>query len=93
MGAVFRRGDKLYIRFKDATGKWVQRGTGLGASERRKAAKVLERVEARIAAGASLAEAAEGPITVKRYFERWIAERRASRLRTAHDDDLESGST
>src|SRR5687768_6695457 len=87
MGVVFQRGNKLYIRFKDATGKWIQRGTGLGPGEKRKAQHVVDQIEARIAAGAEFDETNTGPVTVARYFERWIKERKLSKLRSAHDDD------
>jgi excisionase family DNA binding protein len=76
MGSVYKRGQKLWIRFKGPDGKWTQSKTDYRVGQERQARKLLEKVEARIAAGAELGEAEKGPITVARYAEGWIEERK-----------------
>src|SRR5713226_2465102 len=52
-----------------------------------KAGKLLEAIERRIQATASLGEAALGPFTVKRYLVRWIEDRRVRNVASAGDDE------
>jgi integrase len=75
MGCIYRRGTRLWIRFKGPDGKWTQRKTSHFAGNEPKARKLLFEVEAKIAAGAEFAEAGSGPITVARYAEKWISDR------------------
>ena len=75
MGSVYRRGNKLWIRFKGADGKWTQSTTDYSVGQERAARKLLSKVEDKIAAGLELGEAEEGPLTVARYAARWIEER------------------
>lgn len=76
MGSVYKRGQKLWIRFKGPDGKWTQSKTDYMVGQERLARKLLTKVEDKIAAGAELGEADQGPLTVARYAERWIEERR-----------------
>lgn len=75
MGSVYKRGQKLWIRFKGPDGKWTQSKTDYRLGQERLARKLLAKVEDKIAAGAELGEAEQGPLTVKRYAERWTEER------------------
>jgi len=76
MGSVYKRRQKLWIRFKGPDGKWTQSKTDYRVGEERLARKLLAKVEDKIAAGAELGEAEQGPLTVARYAERWIDERK-----------------
>lgn len=76
MGSVYPRGNKLWIRFKGPDGKWTQSKTDLSVGQERQARKLLERVESKIAAGVEFGEKDAGPLTVARYSERWLEERR-----------------
>jgi integrase len=75
MGCIYRRGTRLWIRFKGPDGKWTQRKTSHLVGSEPKARKLLIEVEAKIEAGAEFAEAGSGPITVARYAEKWISDR------------------
>jgi integrase len=86
MGYVYKRGNSLWIGYHDAQGKLHQVSTGLEVGDEKKARQVLQRIEARIQAGIELGEAESGPLTVARYAERWIEERKARGISAAHDD-------
>jgi integrase len=75
VGSVYPRKNKLWLRHKGPDGKWTQSNTPYQVGQERLAKKLLDRVEAKIAAGAEFAEEVEGPLTVKRFAERWIADR------------------
>src|SRR5689334_16066258 len=84
MGSVYLHGQKLWIRFKGPKG-WTQRRTEFVVGQEKQARAVLEQLEARISAGASVAEI--GPITVERYFTTWIEERQAE-ISTWQNDEF-----
>ena len=87
MGSIYKRGNRLWLCFKDTTGKWRYKSTGLEASQRKKAKDVLDRIEARIAAGKEVGEDNAGAVTVARYAARWIDERKVSGVRSVRDDE------
>ena len=76
MGCIYRRGTRLWIRFKGPDGKWTQQKTSLLAGSEAKARKLLLEVEAKITAGAEFAPASSGPITVAAYAAKWLIERK-----------------
>src|SRR5215470_3365442 len=71
MASVFRRGQKLYAKIRDATGVWQQVATGFDvgheAAARRWARETQREADARRDGG--------GPLTVAAYAERWLATR------------------
>jgi hypothetical protein len=67
MGSVYKRGQKLWIRFKGSDGKWTQSKTDYKLGDERLARKLLDKVEDKIAAGLELGEAEQGPLTLARY--------------------------
>jgi len=81
MGCIYRRGNKLWIRFKGPDGRWTQQKTSHSVGNETKVRKLLLETEARIAAGTAFAAgnpdltAGGGPITVGRYAKKWIEER------------------
>jgi len=81
MGCIYRRGNKLWIRFKGPDGRWTQQKTSHSVGSEPKARKLLLEVEARIAAGTAFAAgsldlaAGAGPITVGHYAKKWIEDR------------------
>jgi len=75
MGCIYRRGTRLWIRFKGPDGKWTQQKTSHLVGSEPKARKLLIEVEAKIAAGAEFAAAGTGPITVALYADKWISDR------------------
>ena len=77
MGSVYKRKNKLWIRFKGDNGKWTQSKTPFHVGQEREARKLLDRVQAKIAAGEELGIADEGPLTVERFAKNWIADRKA----------------
>jgi len=87
MGTVYGRKNKLWIGYKDAGGRWTYVPTEFVVGQESKARKLLEAVERRVAAAARLGEAALGPVTVRRYFERWVEDRRSRKVGSAGDDE------
>jgi integrase len=84
MGSVYLHGRKLWIRFKGPNG-WTQRRTEFIAGQEKQARAVLEQLEARLRAGATIIET--GPLTVERYFATWIQDRKAE-IATWQNDDF-----
>ncbi len=76
MGPVYRRGKKLWLRFKGLDGKWTQSKTDFVVGQERQAREALRKLEHRIAANHELGEPEKGPVTVARYAERWLEGRR-----------------
>lgn len=87
MGYIYKRGKKLWVGYTGPDGRLEQKPTGLRVGQKRKAQKLLDRIEAQIAAGKEFDEAELGPVTVKRYGEKWIEGRRADSIMTAGDDE------
>ena len=76
MGSVFRRGGKLWLKFKNVAGEWTNKSSGLAVGDEKKARALLEKTEARVRARVEAGETeAEGPLTVKQYAARWLARR------------------
>ena len=87
MGFIYRRGNKLWIRYKGPDGKLKSDSTGLDIKQRKKAERILAKIEARIAAGAQLDELELGPVTLKRYATSWIEEREKQGIISVKDDE------
>ena len=75
MGTIYKRGKKLWLGYKNADGKWTYAATGLSVGEEAKAKKLLEKIKAKVDAGVRFGEVDQGPVTVKRFAERWLEER------------------
>src|SRR3990167_6260825 len=82
---VYRRHNRLWCNLRDESGEWVKKPTPYSVGEEKKAEKyAAERqriIDERRAAGT------EGPVTVKRYAEKWIKERTERGVRSASRDD------
>jgi integrase len=87
MGTVYARGNKLWIGYKDMGGTRKYAPTKFTVGQEPKARKLLDAIERRIQAAATLGEGALGPLTVRRYFERWIQDRRSRNVASAGDDE------
>jgi integrase len=91
MGSIYPRKRKLWVRYKDESGKWVGAATPFPLGEETKAKRYLRELQAGIAArketGAALGLPPGAPVTVRRFAERWIADRQALGIRSADDDD------
>jgi integrase len=86
VGYVFKRGAKLWIGWWDADKKLHQASTGLPVGQEAKAEETMRKVEARAKAGEQIDEFMLGPVTVRRYHERWTRDRIANGLYSAADD-------
>ena len=75
MGTIYARGKKLWMGFKDAEGKWRYEATGLDVGQEAQAKKLLEKVTAKVAAGVRFGDVDLGPVTVRRFVDRWLEER------------------
>jgi hypothetical protein len=72
MGSVFARGKRLYVNYKQVSGRWMQRRTDFVVGQEEDAKAFLEDLERTIDAAIDLGEREEGPLTVERYARRWI---------------------
>src|SRR6185436_10194 len=87
---IFARGTRLWARYKDEKGQWVNERTGYAVGQEDKAKRYLARIvglarDAREGAKAS-PPTATGSITVKDYVERWLEDRKALSLASWSDD-------
>lgn len=73
--SIFTRGRKLYAKIKDAAGVWRQYATGFDVGLEDEARRWAEDL-ARQAAAARAAGVEAGPLTVTRYADRWLEQRR-----------------
>lgn len=87
---VYARGSRLWIRYKDEKGEWVNERTGYAVGEEEKASRYFARLD-------SLAREAEktqktrdtGPrasLTLADFIERWLEERKELELASWSDD-------
>jgi integrase len=75
MGSVFRRGNRLWIKYKTVAGKWVNKPAKLNVGEEKKAHMLLKKTEAGVRARIDAGERDDGPLTVKSFGVKWIANR------------------
>ncbi len=73
MASIYARGDKLWARLKDETGKWVARPTPYSVGQEREAKRYVtaaqKAIDARTATGASPV------LTVRQFATTWLAKR------------------
>ncbi len=90
MGSLYVKGAKLWIRYKDETGKWVGAPTESRPGEEKRALRHLATVEADVKAmveAKTRADVEPGtPLTVAAYVKRWLADRARLGLRSLPDD-------
>src|SRR5438046_623102 len=75
MGSIFVRGSRLWLRYKTASGKWVNKSSKLAVGQERRARILLQKTEDRIAATVEAGGSDPEPLTVARYCERWVEQR------------------
>jgi integrase len=75
MGSVYKRGGKLWIWYRDATGARRWDPTPFHPGEEARAQALLSETEAQAAAERRFGAEAEGPVTVARFAQRWLAGR------------------
>ena len=75
MGSIFVRGSKLWLRYKTASGKWVNKASGLPVGQERRARTLLDKTERQIAAWIEAGATESDPLTVARYCARWTEQR------------------
>ena len=87
---VFARGTRLWARYKDEKGHWVNERTGYAVGQEDKAQRYLARIVAlaRDAVEGAKASSTAAPtsITVKDYVERWLEDRKGLSLASWSDD-------
>ncbi len=82
MGSVFKRGRKLWLKYKDADGEWVSESSGFDVGEEKAARKALAQMETRVEVGLD----AGGVLTVRTFANRWLKERKAQGVSSTGDD-------
>ncbi len=75
MGSIYKRGKKLWLRFKGPDGKWTQSPSGFEVGQEKQAREALRRLEDRLAANVEFGEPEKGPVTLARYAQRWLEQR------------------
>jgi integrase len=87
---IFARGTRLWARYKDEKGQWVNERTGYAVGQEDKAQRYLSRMNslARDArdGGRTQPTAPAASITVKNYVERWLEDRKGLSLASWSDD-------
>lgn len=84
---VFARGRRLWIRTKDANGKWVSLRTRYVVGEEAKAKRLLREAVDRVAAGEAVVGRRTEPVTVREYAElRWFPMRRGYIASASRDE-------
>ncbi len=90
MSSLYVKGNKLWVRFKDETGKWVGKPTPFKPGQEAEAKQDLKRREVQVAANKAVTDAigvAPGtPMTVAQYAKKWVKDRELLKL-ASHKDD------
>jgi integrase len=87
MGSKFLRGNKIWLKYKSVSGRWVNKPSGLDKGQEKQADALLRKIEANVCARIEAGETEEdGPLTVAKYGERWLASREARELTSASED-------
>ena len=87
MGSVYRRGNKLWFKFKGPDGGKVQKPSGFDVGQETQARAVLERIEQRIRGQESIEPTELGPLRVERYATLWLTQRQALDLADWKNDE------
>lgn len=87
MGTIYAKRGTLYVGYKGIAGNWTYGATEFKVRQEAQARKFLDTVERRVKAALEMAAATLGPVTVNRYAERWIKDRRDRRIGSARDDE------
>ncbi len=84
MGSVFPRGNKLWLKYKNVAGRWINKPSQLDVGNEKDAANLLQKIERRVKARVEAGETEEsGPSTVASFAKKWLAKRTTT---TAGDD-------
>lgn len=85
MGTVYARGKWLWLGFRDASGKWVYRSSGLPVGQEKRAKLALASIEGAISQGD---QSVAGDLhTVASFCAQWVASRRARKVWSVRDDE------
>jgi hypothetical protein len=84
MSSIYGRGDRLWARIKNEHGKWVSQRTPYVVGEEDKALRYAAAGQRELVAKQKLVEG--GPVTVRAWSTRWLAEREKLGLRSVRDD-------
>jgi integrase len=87
MGSVYPRGTRLWIKFKNSDGKWVQERSGYFVGDEALARIALRHVEDRVAAGLRFFKGGKGRVTVADFAGDWIKKREALGILTWMNDE------
>jgi hypothetical protein len=83
---VFKRGNTLWVRYRDIEGNWRNASTGYVAGQEKLAEATYDELASRIRSATAKGEITVGPLTVRRWAEGWIRERRKLDLDWHNDD-------
>ena len=83
---VFRRGNKLWIRYRDVDGTWHSEATEHRVGQEQLAQAVYDELAARIRSATTTGEKVAGPLTVRGWAALWLAERKRLDLDWHNDE-------
>ena len=86
MGTIFKRGNRLWLKFKDEEGEWRNKSSGYELGQEEKARKLLKELEAKIAAAREGGFTETGLVTVSSYAKKWLTLRDQRGIASASDD-------
>lgn len=87
MGTIYRRKNKLWIGYRDVSGRWRYEATKYTPDQRALARKTLQAIERRVQAELGHGAAEKGPPTVRSYGERWTRQREGMGIASANDEE------
>src|SRR5450755_2589053 len=87
MGCIYTRGNTLWLKFKGPGGELVQKSTRIRVGKEREARMVLEKIEARIGAGARFGEIPGTPLSVAQFAEHWFKQRKTIGLQNHETEE------
>ncbi len=83
---VFKRGNTLWVRYRDIDGKWCNASTGYVVGQEKLAEATYDEIASRIRSATAKGEITAGPLTVRRWAEDWLRERRKLDLDWYNDE-------
>lgn len=80
MGSVYARRNVLWLKFKNERGEWRAKPSGFPVGQEQKAKALLGKIERMVEAGVHYGSPADGPLTVARWAEQFLAGKRDAGL-------------
>ena len=83
---VFKRGNKLWVRYQHLDGTWRNASTGFDVGQEKLAEATYDEIVARVGIATAAGEPIVGPLTVWKWAAEWIEERKRLDLDWKNDE-------